>query len=88
MINRHWKEVKELGDKIGYGELMTVASIIWAAKLIDQGFSDVGAFYATGVFNMKDSDTTKNEVEYRKAWVEFYRAHQMSLSCKETELDK
>lgn len=88
MINRHWKEVKELGDKIGYGELMTLASIIWAAKLIDQGLPDVGAFYATGVFNMKDSDTTKNEVEYRKAWVEFYRAHQISISCKETELDK
>lgn len=24
---------------------------------------------------MKYSDVTKNEVEYRKAWVEFYRAH-------------
>ena len=42
MINRHWKEVQDLGDKIGYGELMTVASIIWAAKLIDQGLPDEG----------------------------------------------
>ena len=68
MINRHWKEVQDLGDKIGYGELMTVASIIWASKLIDQGLPDVGAFYATGVFNMNDSNTTKNEVEYRNTW--------------------
>ena len=75
MVNRAWKEVRELGEKIGYGELMTLASIIWAAKLIDQGLPDVGAFYPTGVFNMKYSDVTKDEVEYRKAWVEFYRAH-------------
>ena len=72
---RAWKEVRELGEKIGYGELMTLASIIWAAKLIDQGLPDVGAFYPTGLFNMKDSDITKDEVVYRKAWVEFYRAH-------------
>lgn len=76
MIERHWKEVQDLGDKIGYGELMTVASIIWASKLIDEGLPDDGAFYPTGLFNMKDSDITKDEVEYRKAWVNFYRSNQ------------
>lgn len=75
MVDRHWNEVRELGEKIGYGELMTVASIIWASKLIDSGLPDNGAFYPTGLFNMKDSTTTKDEVEYRKAWVEFYRKH-------------
>jgi hypothetical protein len=75
MVNRAWKEVRELGEKIGYGELMTLASIIWAAKLGDSGFPDNGAFYPTALFNMKDSQTTKDEVEYRKAWVEFYKAH-------------
>lgn len=88
MIKRAWKEVKELGEKIGYGELMTLASIIWASKLIDDGLPDEGAFYTTILPNMKDSDLTKGEVEYRKAWVEFYRSNQISLSCRETELDK
>lgn len=82
MIDRHWKEVQDLGDKIGYGELMTVASIIWASKLIDQGLPDEGAFYATGLFNMKDSDITKDDIEYRKVWVEFYRSEIMSERCK------
>lgn len=72
---RAWKEVKELGEKIGYGELMSLASILWAAKLIDSGSPDIGAFYPTALFNMKDSDLTKDAVEYRKAWVEFYRAN-------------
>ena len=72
---RAWKEVRELGEKIGYGELMVLASIIWAAKLIDNGSPDIGAFYPTSLPNMKDSDLTKYDVEYRKAWVEFYRAH-------------
>ena len=72
---RAWKEVKELGEAIGYGELMTLASIIWASKLIDEGLPEDGAFYATGLFNMKDSDITKGEVEYRKAWVDFYRTN-------------
>jgi hypothetical protein len=73
MIDRHWNEVRELGEKIGYGKLMTVASILWASKLIDAGLPDNGAFYPTGLFNMKDSTTTKDQVEYRKAWLEFYR---------------
>ena len=76
MIERHWKEVQDLGDKIGYGELMTLASIIWASKLIDKGLPAEGAFYPTWLFNMKDSKTTKDETEYRKAWVEFYRSNQ------------
>ena len=72
---RAWKEVRELGDNIGYGELMTLASIIWASKLIDEGLPDDGAFYATCIVNMKESDITKGEVEYRKAWVDFYRTN-------------
>ena len=77
MVKRAWEEVKQLGEKIGYGELMSLASIIWAAKLTDQGLPDAGAFYATGIFNMKDSDITKGEVAYRKAWVDFYRSEIM-----------
>lgn len=77
MVKRAFEEVRQLGEKIGYGELMSLASILWAAKLEDQGLPDSGAFYATGLFNMKDSDITKDEVEYRKAWVDFYRSEIM-----------
>ena len=62
---------------------MTVTSIIWTSKLIDQGLSDVRASYPTGLFNMKDSDITKDEVEYRKAWVDFYRSNQ-NIELKES----
>ena len=79
MVKRDWEGVRELGEKIGYGELMSLASIIWAAKLVDQGLPDEGAFYATGLFNMKDSDITKDEVAYRKAWVDFYRSEIMGV---------
>lgn len=75
ICKRAWNEVKQLGEAIGYGELMTLASIIWASKLIDEGLPDNGAFYATCIVNMKDSNITKGEVEYRKAWVDFYRTN-------------
>lgn len=75
MADRSWDEVRELGDRIGYGELMSVASIIWAAKLIDQGLPDEGAFYPTAIFNMKESNLTKGEVDYRKKWIEEYRKY-------------
>lgn len=79
---RAWKEVKELGEKIGYGELMSLASILWAANLIDNGLPDIGAFYPTSLPNMKDSDLTKDEVEYRKAWVEYYRTNILHKGAK------
>lgn len=79
MVKRAWNEVRELGEKIGYGELMSLASILWASKLIDDGLPDVGAFYSTALFNMNDSKITKDEVEYRKAWVEFYRKNIMEV---------
>ena len=73
--NRCWDKVRELGEAIGYGELMSLASIIWASKLIDEGLPDSGAFYETCLPNMKDSDLTKSAIEYRKAWVEYYRTN-------------
>ena len=37
-------EVKKLGEKIGYGHLMELASALWRKHLRDRGYPDTGAF--------------------------------------------
>lgn len=38
------KRVKELGDKIGYGHLMCIASALWRKDLEDNDYPTIGAF--------------------------------------------
>lgn len=38
------KSVKELGNKIGYGNLMMFASALWRKSLKDKGYPIKGAF--------------------------------------------
>jgi hypothetical protein len=35
-LKRECEEVKRLGDQIGYGNMMTIASALWAKILIDE----------------------------------------------------
>ena len=46
-FKRECEEVKRLGDQIGYGNMMTIASALWAKMLIDEGWTDSGAFFPT-----------------------------------------
>lgn len=39
--------VKSLGEEIGYGQLMTLASALWRKSLRDKGYPEVGAFVPT-----------------------------------------
>lgn len=39
--------VKLVGEKIGYGNMMTIASTLWRRKLRDTGTPESGAFYPT-----------------------------------------
>ncbi len=39
--------VKELGDQIGYGHLMSIASALWRKSLEDNGHPVIGAFVPT-----------------------------------------
>ena len=48
------KEVKELGEKIGYGNLMSIASALWRKTLKDSGTPIVGAFVPTCTLFIKD----------------------------------
>jgi hypothetical protein len=41
------KAVKEIGEQIGYGHLMSLASALWRKSLKDKGYPESGAFVAT-----------------------------------------
>ena len=39
--------VKLVGDKIGYGNLMSIAGALWRRMLREEGYPESGAFYPT-----------------------------------------
>lgn len=41
------KAVKQLGEQIGYGHLMDLASALWRKSLKDKGYPESGAFVTT-----------------------------------------
>jgi len=41
------KEVKELGEKIGYGNMMSIASALWRKSLKEKDYPISGAFVPT-----------------------------------------
>jgi hypothetical protein len=41
------KAVKEIGELIGYGHLMSLASALWRKALKEKGYPESGAFVAT-----------------------------------------
>jgi hypothetical protein len=58
--------VKQLGDAIGYGNLMSMASAIWKAELLKSGAPETGAFVPTIASFIKDEyqDTLKDGEVY------------------------
>ena len=48
------KEVKELGEKIGYGNMMSIASALWRNSLKEKGYPIDGAFVPTCLQFIKD----------------------------------
>jgi len=65
-------QVKELGEKIGYGHLMELASALWRKSLEEKGYPISGAFIPTiGACIEKEMfDKTENE---RATYDEFVR---------------
>lgn len=72
MFKRECEEVKRLGEQIGYGNMMSIASHLWAKKLIDSGVDDEGACYMSLLSNMKDSHMTEAQKEERKNMLELF----------------
>lgn len=65
-------QVKELGEKIGYGHLMELASALWRKSLEEKGYPISGAFIPTiGACIEKEMfDKTENS---RATYDEFVR---------------
>lgn len=52
------KKVKELGEQIGYGNMMWLASALWRKMLVEKGAGTSGAFVPC-LFNIKDKNMVK-----------------------------
>ena len=72
-LKREVEEVKRLGDQIGYGNMMTIASALWAKMLTDEWGRDDGAFYPTILSNMKPSALTVGSMKERAAFLELFK---------------
>lgn len=72
-FKRECEEVKRLGDQIGYGNMMTIASALWAKMLIDEGWTDSGAFFPTILSNMKPGDLTVHHMTERASYLELFK---------------
>ena len=60
------KQVKELGEAIGYGHLMSLASALWRKSLKDNGYPVSGAFIPALPFFIRDdiyNNITENKYD-------------------------
>jgi hypothetical protein len=62
---REIKEVQELGERIGYGNLMNIASVLWAMKMKKSHNIDFGGHVATVLPCMKKKDAARKETEIK-----------------------
>ena len=65
--------VKALGEMIGYGNLMDIASVLWAEQLKRDGFPDSGASYATIIYEIKEGELKDILIEERLQKIEYYK---------------
>lgn len=72
-FKRECEAVKKLGDEIGFGNMMDIASAVWAYELIQEGISDIGAFYPTIVSNMKPGGLTVSEMNSRTILLNMFK---------------
>jgi hypothetical protein len=64
--------VKALGENIGYGNMMSIASALWQLDLKDRHNLDTGAFIPTIAFDMKKKEGEK-AIEEQKRRAEYFR---------------
>lgn len=65
-------QVKALGEMIGYGNMMDIASILWAQKLKDDGYDDIGAFYPMILPEIKNGALKKYAKNDRKRKLDYF----------------
>lgn len=66
-------KVKALGEAIGYGNLMDIASVLWGHQLERNGVSDDGAFYPMILMEIKDGELKEEAVQNRCRKYEYYK---------------
>jgi hypothetical protein len=71
-IQQEAKQVKALGEKIGYGHMMELASALWRKHLKEKGYPDTGAFVPTlmAFIDYKEQEPVK---ESAKTYDEFVK---------------
>ncbi len=62
------KAVKALGEEIGYGQLMILASALWRKSLKDKGYPEVGAFVPTCLPFIGDKEILENTEKENKVY--------------------
>lgn len=65
--------VKALGEMIGYGNIMDIASVLWAEDLKRNGLPDDGAFYSTLLSEIKDGELKDYAVENRSSKTKLFK---------------
>lgn len=66
--------VKHLGEKIGYGNMMTLATALWRKNLRDAGYPESGAFIGTiyGLLNQEGKEIADKELPMFDRIIENY----------------
>jgi hypothetical protein len=75
--NKEIAAVKRLGEVIGYGNLMSIASALWRKKLADMGFPEGGGFVPALLRHIDQEVREKTQVE-RDAYDDFVKTYFLS----------
>lgn len=77
MLNEFYKneilKVKSLGESIGYGNLMDIASILWGHQLKRNGVLDNGALYPMIIDEIKEGKLKEDAILNRQQKYEWYK---------------
>jgi len=60
------KVIKQIGDQIGYGHLMSIATSLWKANMIEQGYPISGVFVPTCMAFIKDEHKEMHETDVKQ----------------------
>ena len=65
------KVIKKLGEEMGYGHLMSIASSLWRNKMRDEGYPIVGSFVPTCIpfIEKEHRDMHEDTAEYYDEYV-------------------
>jgi len=71
-MDKEIEAVKALGEQIGYGNMMEIASALWRKSLREKNYPESGAFVTTciGMFDKEGEDLAKEEADRYDSYIE------------------